>query len=413
MKKIIGIIVVIVVILGGIFGYKLVYKASPRDFINKSTRVIYANEGINSKDFTPLLTLLDDDKSKEEMKGKLKKLKYISKFYIFSDKEFYDLDEKSFTGVIDTGYWYFLILKDIDKYFDSTEDIYVLKKEYKDKYKLKLDLFMKNYKGLFIFSFGQKNLKDFIAKAGKYLYNKEIEDTLDIKRDDLLGTIIYNNSGTDFYGVNLLTNSSTIKDNSIISEGEIIFDKKESEIFKSSKENRELIKYINKNDIYISVNDFSKLDKIIFNQLTLGVQADNKFIFSLWKSLFGIDVEEILKEIDGELIVDLNSFSIMVKLKENAPESKKIVSLLKNENSIFYTDKKVELKDNILTIGNGFVENTKPYNIEDGIFIFGEIDSPEILGMEDVTSSIEGKNQKIVIKNSFSVNKFKGLIDLD
>ena len=183
----------------------------------------------------------------------MENLKYISKFYIFSDKEFYDISEKTFTGVVDTGYWYFLILKNLGKYFELKDDIYVLKNEYKEKYlgNVQGDLYLKNYKGLFIFSFGEKNLKDFIAKDGKYLYNKEIEDAIDIKRDNLLGTFIYNNSGTDFYGVNLIINSSTIENNKMISESEIIIDDKESEIFKNSKGNRELIKYLDKNDIKI------------------------------------------------------------------------------------------------------------------------------------------------------------------
>ena len=40
MKKIIGFIAVVVLILGIFLGYKVVYKASPRDFITKDTRII-------------------------------------------------------------------------------------------------------------------------------------------------------------------------------------------------------------------------------------------------------------------------------------------------------------------------------------------------------------------------------------
>ena len=58
MKKLVGLIVFIAIILGGILGYKVVYKASPRDFITKETRIIYENEGINTKNFTQLLSLL-------------------------------------------------------------------------------------------------------------------------------------------------------------------------------------------------------------------------------------------------------------------------------------------------------------------------------------------------------------------
>lgn len=414
MKKIIGIIVVIAVVLGGIFGYKVVYKASPRDFITKETRLIYANEGINTKDFTPVLSLINDEEKKEELSSQLKNLKYISKFYIFSDKEFYDLDEKSFTGVIDAGYWYFLILKDIDKYFNSTEDMYVLKKEYKDKYfnNLQPDLFMKNYKGLFIFSFGQKNLKDFIAKDGKYLYNKEIEDNLDIKRDRLLGTFIYNNSGTDFYGTKLLVNSGTIENNEVISEAEIITDEKDSEIFKSTKEKKELVKYLQKNDIYFSVDDFSKMDRIIFNPMVVGANVDSKAILALWKNLLGIDIEEILKEIDGEVLYRVNEQAFMIKIKDEAPEIKRVLAMLNDENSSFYTGYKFEEKDGIVKIGEStFEENLKPFNIEKGTFIYGEIDSPELMGFDGMKIFIHGENQKINMKVSIPVEVFREMIE--
>ena len=71
MKKIVGVVGVIVVILGVIFGYKIVYKASPRDFITKDTRLIYANEGINNKDFLPVLSLIDDPEMKEKLNSNI------------------------------------------------------------------------------------------------------------------------------------------------------------------------------------------------------------------------------------------------------------------------------------------------------------------------------------------------------
>lgn len=45
MKKIIGFIAVVVLILGIFLGYKVVYKASPRDFITKDTRIIDSTLG--------------------------------------------------------------------------------------------------------------------------------------------------------------------------------------------------------------------------------------------------------------------------------------------------------------------------------------------------------------------------------
>ena len=77
MKKIIGFIAVVVLILGIFLGYKVVYKASPRDFITKDTRIIYANEGINTKNFTPLLSLIEDEEEKKELSSEMENLKYI------------------------------------------------------------------------------------------------------------------------------------------------------------------------------------------------------------------------------------------------------------------------------------------------------------------------------------------------
>lgn len=410
MKKIIGFIAVVVLILGIFLGYKVVYKASPRDFITKDTRIIYANEGINTKNFTPLLSLIEDEDEKKELSSEMENLKYISKFYIFSDKEFYDISEKTFTGVVDTGYWYFLILKNLGKYFELKDNIYVLKNEYKEKYlgNVQGDLYLKNYKGLFIFSFGEKNLKDFIAKDGKYLYNKEIEDAIDIKRDNLLGTFIYNNSGTDFYGVNLIINSSTIENNKMISESEIIIDDKESEIFKNSKGNRELIKYLDKNDIYVSVDDFSKLDRVIFYPLVIGADMDSKAIFSLWKNILGIDIEEILKEIDGEVLYKLDEQSFMVKIKDEAPEIRRVLTMLTNENTSFYLGNKFEEKDGIIRIGeSNFEENKNSFNISKDTFIYGEIDSPKVMGFEGIEAKIQGENKKVNMKVTIPVEVLK------
>lgn len=412
MKKIIGFIAVVVLILGIFLGYKVVYKASPRDFITKDTRIIYANEGINTKNFAPLLSLIEDEEEKKELSSEMENLKYISKFYIFSDKEFYDISEKTFTGVVDTGYWYFLILKNLGKYFELKDDIYILKNEYKEKYlgNVQGDLYLKNYKGLFIFSFGEKNLKDFIAKDGKYLYNKEIEDAIDIKRDNLLGTFIYNNSGTDFYGVNLIINSSTIENNKMISESEIIIDDKESEIFKNSKGKRELIKYLDKNDIYVSVDDFSKLDRVIFNPLVIGADMDSKAIFSLWKNILGIDIEEILKEIDGEVLYKLDEQSFMVKIKDEAPEIRRVLTMLTNENTSFYLGNKFEEKDGIIKVRESkFEENKNPFSISKDTFIYGEIDSPQVMGFEGIEAKIHGENKKINMKVTIPVKVLRDM----
>lgn len=414
MKKIVAVIgVMIVVLLGAIFGYKTLYKVSPRDFITQDTRVIYANEGINSKDFTPVLNLIDDGKLKEEITSNLKNLKYISKFYMLADKEFYQLDERSFVGVVDTGYWYFLALKEIEKYFELDNGIYVMKKDMREKYfpNVDRDIFMKNYRGLFLFSMGEKNLKDFIAKDKKYIYNKEIENTLDINRENLFGTLIYNNSGTDFYGINFLTSSATLKDGKVVSTGEIILDEKEIENLKTTKENRELLKYIDNNTIYIAVDDFSKLDKFIFNPFLMGGNIDGKAVMALWKNLLGIDIDEMLKEIDGEVLIDIERNSFMIKLKEEAPEIRRVMNMLKDKNSAFYSEIAIEERDGTLIIGDGkFKENTKFNSVGKNVFIYGKIDSSKITEFEGIESSIIGEENRVNMRTEIPMEIFKKLL---
>lgn len=413
MKKIVSFITVIILILGIFLGYKVVYKASPRDFITKDTRVIYANEGINDKDFTPLLDLVDGER-KEKLESELKNLKYISKLYVFSDKEFYALNEKTFSVVVDTGYWYFLLLKNIGKYFDLRDDLYILKREYRKDYfpEIQSDLYMKNYKGLFIFSLSEKNLKDFIAKDGKYLYNKEIENRLDTQKGNLLGTFIYNNTGIEFYGMNYLVNNINVVNNKVISNIEVILDEKESEIFKNTKENRELLKYFGENSLYFSVDDFSRLDRILFNPLVIGANVDTKTVLVVWKNLFGIDIEKILKEIDGEVLYKINEESLMVKIKNNAPEIKRVLNLLSDENSAFYIREKVEEIDGIVKIGDSkFDERASKPTLSRDTFIYGEINSPELLGIEGLEVSIHGEKQSIKMKFTIPTEVFKEIVN--
>ncbi len=63
---------------------------------------------------------------KEIIENLKKQKKYISKVYAFSDSDFYNRELKT-AVVVDTGYWYFFILKDSVKYFDKDGEFYRLK----------------------------------------------------------------------------------------------------------------------------------------------------------------------------------------------------------------------------------------------------------------------------------------------
>ena len=51
MKKRYILLLVVVIFIGFLVGYRFGYKVSPRDFIAEDTKIIYANEGISDKNF--------------------------------------------------------------------------------------------------------------------------------------------------------------------------------------------------------------------------------------------------------------------------------------------------------------------------------------------------------------------------
>lgn len=406
MRKIIGFIVVILIIVGGILGYKVVYKVSPRDFITKETRVIYANEGINTKDFNQFLPFLDPD-VREKFRTEIKNLKYISNIYFYSDKEFYEINDKNITMVLDPGLWYFLALKEIGKKFDFKDGVYILKNEIKEKYKDKIgsqDIFMKPYRGVFILSLNEKNIKDLIEKDGKYFYNKEIENTLDLTRDNLIGTLIYNNQGNEFYGIQLLTVTGKIEDERLKGEIKLIFDEQSSKKYATTSREKELAKYVNRNDLYLSVDDFSIFEEFIFNPYIFGDGLDKQTMIAIWQGFFGVNISDMLKEVDGEAVFKYEDSSIMFKMKPDFSETKKFLELLNQNNSVLAIDGNISVEGNIIKVGRDeFKENPHPYIIPKDSFIFGEFDFTPIISTEDLKINVNGKDREIELKVDMSI----------
>lgn len=158
MKKRYILLFVIVVFIGFLAGYRFLYKVSPREFITEDTKIIYANEGIADKDFREIMPLINAV-GKDTDYGKFEETKkYISKVYAFSDSDFYNREIKT-AVVVDTGYWYFFILKDSMKYFDKDGEFYRLKSKYMKKYGLEKEIYMLFHRGLIIFSENKSVLK--------------------------------------------------------------------------------------------------------------------------------------------------------------------------------------------------------------------------------------------------------------
>ncbi|MDH6459567.1 hypothetical protein M2102_003221 [Fusobacterium sp. PH5-7] len=381
MKKRYILLFVIIVFVGFLAGYRFGYKVSPRDFIGEDTKIIYANEGIADKDFKEVMPLINAAGKEADYKKFEETKKYISKIYAFSDSDFYNKDIKS-AVVVDTGYWYFFILKDSVKYFDKDGEFYRLKSKYMEKYGLKRDIYMCFHRGLIIFSENKSVLKKIINKKGTY--NAKIENIIDETRDNLLGTLIYNNVKTKDLGIEAVSLTGTIDKDVVKLQGKIIGDKDVFAAFNDQPEERKLLKYTGKNTIYLSMKDFSKLEKLVFNSYTLGNNKD--LILAMWQGFIGTKPSDLLKEIDGEIIADTNNATMMIPLK-NAEKVRKALSMFKTEDGYRISNRaRLFFKDeSTLVYGkDSFVENPHPAVLVRGQFLYGSLDIYSNFGIEEL-----------------------------
>lgn len=389
MKKRYILLFVIVVFIGFLAGYRFLYKVSPREFITEDTKIIYANEGIADKDFREIMPLINAV-GKDTDYGKFEETKkYISKVYAFSDSDFYNREIKT-AVVVDTGYWYFFILKDSMKYFDKDGEFYRLKSKYMKKYGLEKEIYMLFHRGLIIFSENKSVLKKIINKKG--IYNAKIENIIDETRDNLLGVLIYNNTKTKDLGIEVISLTGTVDKNVVKLQGKIIGDKDVFAAFNNQPEERKVLKYAGKNTLYLSMKDFSKLEKLIFNSYTLGNNKD--LILAMWQGFIGANPSELLKEIDGEIIADTNNATIMIPLKD-VDKIKKALTMFKTEDGYRISKRgRLFFKDeNILIYGkDSFSENASSATLARGQFLYGSLDIYSNFGVEE----LKGTDLKII-----------------
>ena len=238
------------------------------------------------------------------------------------------------------------------------------------------------HRGLIIFSENKSVLKKIINKKGTY--NAKIENIIDETRDNLLGTLIYNNVKTKDLGIEAVSLTGTIDKNVVKLQGKIIGDKDVFAAFNDQPEERKLLKYTGKNTIYLSMKDFSKLEKLVFNSYTLGNNKD--LILAMWQGFIGTKPSDLLKEIDGEIIADTNNATMMIPLK-NAEKVKKALSMFKTEDGYRISNRaRLFFKDeNTLVYGkDSFVENPHPVVLVRGQFLYGSLDIYSNFGIEEL-----------------------------
>lgn len=311
LKKLIISIVFLVIVF---IGYRIFTKKSPIDFVKTDTKAIIVMNKMSSKNFKELEPVLKDFMEKKDIEELDKNRKYISKIYIISDNELYE-QSIDFVAIIDPGIYYYLAINQWEKYFVKTDGIYKTKEEYKEKVKGILpgaDTVYADYKGgLFFVSNKTEYLKKYLAESKEK--NKNVETIIKENKSNLY-TFIYNNNKTKELGVDFITLTATLKNKEIIQNIKFHLNETIYSFLDYQPSKRRLKNSITNDSVYISMEDFSKLEKVIFNQY--GLDTSMGSAFSLGIAFLGVDIKKELQNIDGELLIDLNNGKISIALKD-------------------------------------------------------------------------------------------------
>lgn len=311
LKKLIISIVFLVIVF---IGYRIFTKKSPIDFVKTDTKAIIVMNKMSSKNFKELEPVLKDFMEKKDIEELDKNRKYISKIYIISDNELYE-QSIDFVAIIDPGIYYYLAINQWEKYFVKTDGIYKTKEEYKEKVKGILpgaDTVYADYKGgLFFVSNKTEYLKKYLAESKEK--NKNVETIIKENKSNLY-TFIYNNNKTKELGVDFITLTATLKNKEIIQNIKFHLNETIYSFLDYQPSKRRLKNSITNDSVYISMEDFSKLEKVIFNQY--GLDTSMGSAFSLGIAFLGVDIKKELQNIDGEMLIDLNNGKISIALKD-------------------------------------------------------------------------------------------------
>jgi hypothetical protein len=292
-------------------GYKYIYHIPGKNFLVKNTRAVYVNENFNRKSIKPLEELLLKIGEESHIEDLKKEKKYIKNIYILYFGSIQFLDEHR-VGVLDPGLMYPIFKSRLGKYFEKSKDYYILKEKYREKYSSGKEVFLKGYRGYFLVSDSKEDLEGVLSGVGE-----SNENILALKKRDkanIFGKLLLDLTGTKgellgLKGSVVTANYDSQKfymDNKLVGEGGIV------ELFKAQPEERKMEKYLGKNRIYISSNDFGKAAKI----LAANIPKEQKVILDIWESFSGGSIEDFLGDIDGEIVGDIEKKQWIIPLRE-------------------------------------------------------------------------------------------------
>lgn len=396
-KKLAGIIAVFVVIIvvANLY-YSKIYKLSVENLVKQDTQLLYINDNLKSKNYSQyredvvkiVEKLTKKDIDIEELKKSEKYLKYIKS--IFGTVEIgagLAVTPNVCIGV-DVGYLYYFGLLKIEDYFYRDGEFYIPKDEI-IKSDLPYKIYMKPYKGVFLFS----NSKEMLAKVvGTESYPLETQEKEELKNSKNLGKFIFLNSNELIRGIKCVAvNLELAKE--IIVTSKIVPDDVYQGYLKENLDNRKLDKKLQDGQVYIAL----KNPKEFIEKLQEDGIVNRNFVM-LIEGLNGVKFEDLLLELTGEAIFDYTREVVVLALKEEHKNWEKIDRKGKMiEENIFYFPKKIELKDGEIKVPKD-------------TFIFGGFEAEKYY--KNLKIEFLGKNRTIEMKFIIDKESFeKGMMN--
>ncbi|MEF9933150.1 MAG: hypothetical protein RR191_03745 [Cetobacterium sp.] len=239
------------------FGAFSLYKVSPRNYMTDKVILAYVDEEITSKD----LRIVDSVLKRSNIKGiNLENFgKYLDGVYIIS-KEKYLETKKRFTVILDPGYMLPFFYISRNKYFNKDGDMYVLKPEYKERYKDYLgcdDIYLLIHRGNVLLSTRDGELRDIVDNE-MYVDDK-LNTILDKGLDKKLGIFLINLDRTRPLGFKGIYLTGDLNNENFM--GELVIEGKSpiiSALSKTDVKNQKLIE-LDKNKLHFYVKNTIEL----------------------------------------------------------------------------------------------------------------------------------------------------------
>lgn len=382
MKKVLGMIISLIITISAIIiGFEVYYKDSVNSFITDKSTIIYHNKKLDEEIVSFIREKFRID-NENEILYNIKEVCFVSQNIIYKEK----LDG---VLIVDLGKYYPMAILKLNNFFHKVEnEFYVLKdkkkKEIDKILNIKDDIYLKNYKGLFVLGTSEETIEKAIKNTSRK--STEIEKILENKNNYKLGNLIVNQERERYLGIDRIVLSGNLDDNSIKIDGEIIGDNSIIDDFRKQPEKRFIDKYIGENTCYFSTANIENIDTFILRALSLKI--DNENIANLLQNFLVIGFSDLFSQLNGEMLIDITGENYIFGMKklENIDRVKATfenieeISIEKDEEENYYLiigknvfkkkNIKKEMKDNKILEGNFTFKNKYMKKINISFYAF-------------------------------------------